>query len=53
MTGFEAPLVAGLSALLFNTVKETAQEESGSTLARWLNTDVGKKAQSFFHRVSN
>ncbi len=53
MTGFEAPLVAGLASLLFNTVKETAQEESGSTLARWLKTDVGKKAESLFFQVSN
>jgi hypothetical protein len=34
MTGFE-PIIAGVSALVLNTVKETAQEESGSTLTRW------------------
>lgn len=51
MTGFE-PLFTGLATLAIETIKETAKEESGSSLAKWLNKDVGKAAQDIIFRAS-
>ncbi|MBE9100434.1 NACHT domain-containing protein [Vacuolonema iberomarrocanum] len=51
MSGFE-PIIAGLSGLVLNTVKETAQEESGSTLARLLNKDIGKALEQQVYNAS-
>ncbi|MBW4652996.1 MAG: NACHT domain-containing protein [Kaiparowitsia implicata GSE-PSE-MK54-09C] len=52
MIGFEAPILTGLAALAFNTVTETAKKESGSTLAKWLNKDVGNAAKQAIYRAT-
>ncbi len=52
MTGFEAPILTGLAALVFNTLKETTTKESGSTLAKWLNKDVGSAAKQAIYRAT-
>lgn len=51
MTGFE-PLITGLATLAIEVVKDTAKEESGGRLAKWLSTDIGKKAEQLFFRAS-
>ncbi|MEO1147544.1 MAG: hypothetical protein AAFY26_18335 [Cyanobacteria bacterium J06638_22] len=51
MSGFE-PIIAGLSGLVLNTVKETAQEESGSTLSKWLNKDISAALEQRFYNAS-
>lgn len=53
MSGLD-PIFAGVAALVLNTVKETAQEESGSVLARWLNKDIRKAlAQQVYNASGN
>jgi hypothetical protein len=44
--------LAGLTALALDTVKEAATKESGSTLAKWLNTDIGKAAEQVMFNAS-
>lgn len=51
MSGFE-PIIAGLSGFVLNMVKETAQEESGSTLSKWLNKDIGKALEQQVYNAS-
>lgn len=46
------PLITALSALALEMFKETAKDESGSTLAKWLNQDVGKAAQQVLYQAS-
>lgn len=53
MTGVEASLVAGLSTFLLDTLKDTAREESGGSLAKWLNKDIGKAAQQVIYNATN
>ncbi|HEY9648026.1 MAG TPA: hypothetical protein V6C88_16745, partial [Chroococcidiopsis sp.] len=51
MTGLE-PLIATVASLTLSTIQETAKEESGSTLAKWLNKDIGKAAEQALFRAS-
>ncbi|MEL6320802.1 MAG: NACHT domain-containing protein, partial [Cyanobacteria bacterium J06626_14] len=51
MTGFD-PISLGIGTLALETVKATAKKESGGTLAKWLNKDVGKAAQQAIFRAS-
>ncbi|MGJ3254007.1 MAG: NACHT domain-containing protein [Elainellaceae cyanobacterium] len=43
---------AGLAGLALETIKTTAKEESGSTLAKWLNKDIGKAAEQALFSAS-